>query len=72
MWVYAPKMCIFRERLLGPNPGHFPVLQGFPKNSKTLCIAIPPPSVTGEVYCFPRRQLIFRFGRRVIYHSKGL
>ena len=27
---------------------------------------------TGEVYCFPRRQLIFRFGRRVIYHLKGL
>ena len=34
-----------------------------------LCL---PPSVTGEVYCFPRRQLIFSFGRRVIYHSKGL
>ena len=34
-----------------------------------LCI---PPSVTGEVYCFPRRQLIFSFGRRVIYHSKNL
>ena len=30
------------------------------------------PSVTGEVYCFPRRQLIFSFGRRVIYHLKGL
>ena len=30
----------------------------------------PPPSVTGEVYCFPRRQLIFSFGRRVIYHLK--
>ena len=28
-----------------------------------------PPNVTGEVYCFPRRQLIFNFGRRV---SKGL
>ena len=25
-----------------------------------------------EVYCFPHHQLIFRFGRRVIYHSKGL
>ena len=32
----------------------------------------PPYSVTGEVYCFPRSQLIFSFGRRVIYHSKGL
>ena len=36
---------------------------------------MPPPSVTGggggEVYCFPRPQLIFSFGRRVIYHSKG-
>ena len=34
-----------------------------------------PPSVTEVVYCFPRRQLIFSFGRRVIllvYHSKGL
>ena len=30
------------------------------------------PSVTGEVYCFTRRQLIFSFDRRVIYHSKGL
>ena len=29
------------------------------------------PSVTGELY-FPRRQLIFSFGGRVIYHSKGL
>ena len=26
----------------------------------------------GEVYCFPRRQLIFNFDRRVIYHLKGL
>ena len=34
-----------------------------------LCL---PPSVKGEVYCFPRRQLIFSFGRRVIYHLKGL
>ena len=30
------------------------------------------PSVTGEVNCFPRRQLIFSFDRRVIYHLKGL
>ena len=30
------------------------------------------PNVTGEVYCFPRRQLVFSFDRRVIYHSKGL
>ena len=29
-------------------------------------------SVVGEVYFCPRRQLIFRFGGRVIYHSKGL
>ena len=36
---------------------------------KQLCL---PPSVMGEVYCFPRRQLIFSFNRRVIYHSKGL
>ena len=33
---------------------------------------IPPPSVTGEVYCFPRRQLFFSFDRPVIYHLKGL
>ena len=46
-----------------------------------LCLSVPltndfiyasPPGVTGEVYCFPRRQLIFSFGRRVIYHLKGL
>ena len=37
--------------------------------SMYLCLS---PSVTVEVYCFPRRQLIFSFGRRVIYHSKGL
>ena len=36
---------------------------------KLLCL---PPSVTGEVYCFPRRHLILSFGRRLIYHSKGL
>ena len=35
-------------------------------------IIMPPPSVTGEVYCFPRCQIIFSFGRRVIYHLKGL
>ena len=34
-----------------------------------LCLS---PGVAGEVYCFPRYQLIFSFGRRVIYHSKGL
>ena len=28
-----------------------------------LCLS---PIVTGEVYCFPRRQLIFSFGRSVI------
>ena len=38
-------------------------------NGNLLCL---PPSVTGEVYCFPRRQQIFIFGRRIIYHSKGL
>ena len=27
---------------------------------------MPPTSVSGEVYCFPRRQLIFSFGKRVI------
>ena len=32
-----------------------------------LHCAPPPPSVTGEMYCFPRRQLIFSFDRRVIY-----
>ena len=31
-----------------------------------------PPKCNGEVYCFPRRQLIFSFDRRVKYHSKGL
>ena len=31
-----------------------------------------PPSELGEVYCFPRSQLNFSFGRRVIYHLKGL
>ena len=35
-------------------------------------LVMPPPSVAGEVYCFPRRQLIFSFDRRVIYHLKGL
>ena len=35
-------------------------------------IIMPPPCVTGEVYCFPRRQLIFSFDRRVIYHLKSL
>ena len=34
-----------------------------------LCL---PPGVTGEVYCFPRYQLIFSFDRRVVYHLKGL
>ena len=31
-----------------------------------------PPIVTGEVYCFLRRQLIFSFDWRVIYHWKGV
>ena len=26
--------------------------------------------VTGEVYCFPRRQLIFSFGKRVTMHPR--
>ena len=34
-----------------------------------LCL---PPSVTGEVYCNPRYQLILSFDRRVIYYLKGL
>ena len=48
--------------------------KGLLENAFLLVIMPPPPSVTGEVYCFPRRQLIFifRFGRRVIHHSKGL
>ena len=29
-------------------------------------------SVTGEIYCYPRRRLIVRFGERVTYHSKGI
>ena len=33
---------------------------------------VSPPSVTGDVYCFPRWQPIFSFDRRVIYHLKGL
>ena len=33
---------------------------------------MPPPSVTGKLYCFPLRQLIFSFGRCVVCHSKGL
>ena len=37
--------------------------------NKQLCL---PPSVTGEVYCFPRRQLLFIFDRRVIKYLKGL
>ena len=28
--------------------------------------------VTGEVYCIPRRQLIFSFDRHVIYYLKSL
>ena len=37
-----------------------------------MTVYVHPPSATGEVYCFPRRQLIFSFGRRVMYHLKGL
>ena len=33
-------------------------------------IIMPPPSVAGDVYCFPRRQLIFIFVRRVIYRLR--
>ena len=31
-----------------------------------LEILMPPPSIMGEVYCFPGRQLIFSFDRRVL------
>ena len=34
-----------------------------------LCL---PPSVMGEVYCFPRRQLIFSFFKRVISFERPL
>ena len=34
-----------------------------------LCL---PPSITEEVYCFSRRQLIFSLDRRVIYHLKSI
>ena len=37
-----------------------------------ISLIMPPPSVTGRVYYFPRRQLIFSFDRRVLYHLKGL
>ena len=40
--------------------------------NKNTVILMPPSSVKREVYCFPRLRLIFRFGVRVIYHSKGL
>ena len=32
----------------------------------------PPPSLMGEVYCFPRRQLIFNFGMRRILFERSL
>ena len=39
----------------------------------SYCMVImPPPSVLWVVYCFPRRQLIYSFDMRVIYHLKGL
>ena len=31
-----------------------------------------PLSVSGEVYCFHRRRIVFSFHRRVIYNSKSL
>ena len=40
--------------------------------SPTVVIMPPPSSVMGEVYCFPRRQLIVSFGSCVICHFKGL
>ena len=43
-----------------------------PGGNTPIIIIMPPPSVTWEVYCFPRRQLIFSFDGRVIHHSKGL
>ena len=36
-------------------------------SASVFVVIMPPPSVMGEVYCFPRRQLIFSF----IYHLKG-
>ena len=41
-----------------------------PFEGRHLVLLWLPPSITGEVYSFPRRQLIFRFDRRVIYHLK--
>ena len=35
-------------------------------------VIMPPPRVSGEVYCFPRRQLIFSIGRSIMHHSKCL
>ena len=35
-------------------------------------LIMPSKRVTGEVYCFPHCKLIFSFGGRVTYHSKGL
>ena len=62
--------------LLSQGVGKIDISEIFwPSGSKRLLkLFMPPvpPSVTGEVYCFPRRQLIFSFGRRVIYHLKGL
>ena len=54
---------------------NFEILFDFPcffSYMLSVDLIMPPPSVTGELYCFPRRQLIFSFGRRVIYHLKGL
>ena len=32
---------------------------------------MPPPRVTREIYCYPRRRLIVSSGGLVVYHSKG-
>ena len=55
---------------LDQQVGHQPLqLTAINCNCYSLCL---PPSVMGEIYCFPRYQPIFSFGRRVIYHTKGL
>ena len=49
-----------------------PSLSSYSKINGVVCHLIMPPNGVMGVYCFPRRQLIFSFGRHVIYHSKGL
>ena len=52
------------------NERHIQIISGIASIPK-MCLCLPP-SVMAEVYCFPRRLLIFSFGSRNIYHSKGL